>query len=54
MQVTYHELEKRYGEAVAQFLVKEIERAAKIGANDNDVDYARRLARAQHIQDQQQ
>ena len=53
MPITYHELEMRYGEVVAQFLVKEIEKAARIAANDNDVDYVRRLACAQRIQDQQ-
>jgi hypothetical protein len=52
MQITYEELEKRYGEAVAQFLVKEIEKAAHIAANDNEVDFSLRLTRAQLAQDQ--
>lgn len=42
----YNELERRFGEPFAQFLVKEIEKAVGMPANNNDWDYARRLDNA--------
>ena len=33
--INYNDLEMRYGSATAQYLVQEIEKAAKIASNEN-------------------
>lgn len=53
MPITYRDLETRYGEAVAQHFVKEIEKAARIRAENDNWDFEARLVRAQRAQDQQ-